>query len=219
MGLSIQFKNIQHIAFDLDGVLIDSISAMKVAWRYATQQVGINVTFDVFASQIGRPFKDILAVLNIETALHEKIMIDFNKVSISQLDSIKIYSGVDQAVRRAKAEGLFLSIVTSKNRERTNLIIGSLFSKYTFDAIVTPEDVSSRDGKPNPASLLLSCMKTGVDPSNTIYVGDMECDRQCAKRAGAHFLHARWGYGSPIVTGDIGFSYIADMMRFILDNR
>ena len=37
--------------------------------------------------------------------------------------------------------------------------------------------------------------QTGVDPIETLYVGDMAADHEAAKRAGVDYAHAEWGYG------------------------
>ena len=34
-----------------------------------------------------------------------------------------------------------------------------------------------------------------VDPIDTVYIGDMQSDYECAQRAGVDFIHANYGYG------------------------
>ena len=66
-------------------------------------------------------------------------------------------------------------------------------------------------GKPSPDQLLYACHMVGEDPGDTLYVGDMEVDRLCAKRSGCHFVHANWGYGNITTVKDIFFDSIKDL--------
>ena len=65
-----------------------------------------------------------------------------------------------------------------------------------FASIITPESVREGRGKPYADQLLKSCLESGSNPSNTLYVGDMEVDYHCAKNSSVEFAHALWGYGS-----------------------
>jgi phosphoglycolate phosphatase-like HAD superfamily hydrolase len=48
--------------------------------------------------------------------------------------------------------------------------------------------------KPSPATLLMACAQTGVQPAQCVYVGDAERDIQAGKAAGMHTLVALFGY-------------------------
>jgi phosphoglycolate phosphatase-like HAD superfamily hydrolase len=57
-----------------------------------------------------------------------------------------------------------------------------------------------------------------VDPVNTIYVGDMEPDRECANRAGASFVFANWGYGNLDSSKEVWFNGISDLCSYLLSD-
>ena len=48
--------------------------------------------------------------------------------------------------------------------------------------------------KPNPATLLLACEKTNIQPQSCWYVGDAERDIQAGKAAGMKTAVAMYGY-------------------------
>ena len=48
------------IAFDLDGVLIDSLKNMEMSWDIVKLHHNIEVPFDEYRKHIGKPFFDIL---------------------------------------------------------------------------------------------------------------------------------------------------------------
>ena len=52
-------KVINCILFDFDGVLIDSLPAMEIAWESVQNKFGILNTFVDYKKYIGLPFKEI----------------------------------------------------------------------------------------------------------------------------------------------------------------
>src|SRR5690606_23280337 len=88
--------------------------------------------------------------------------------------------------------GCRLGVVTSKPRQRAVPLVEMLGA--SFVTVRTPEAVR---GKPAPDPLMLAMVDAGVDPADTIYVGDMAVDQQAARRAGVAYAHAAWGYGHP----------------------
>jgi HAD superfamily hydrolase (TIGR01509 family) len=116
-------------------------------------------------------------------------------------------------------KGVKLSVVTSKSPVRTSAILSNLFSDIVFDAVITPEQVSEGRGKPSPDPLLLACIKVGVEPSASVYIGDMEVDRLAAKAAGMNFIHANWGYGAITTYGDVWFDTFDDAIKFLVDTH
>jgi len=187
-------NTIHHVCFDLDGCLIDSIPVMKLAWEEAMEQTGGFTSFDSYAELIGLPFFVILEQLNIDKTHHQKIKEIFDKVSVENLNNVVVFDEIVESLERLQKNKIKLSVATSKPKERTHLILSTLFPTIKFDSITTPESV--KRGKPFPDQLLLSCLDTGTEPKNSVYVGDMDVDRQAAERAGFNFLFAKWGYGN-----------------------
>jgi len=210
-------KNIKHIGFDLDGVLIDSVPVMKIAWQSVCQVYGLNIDFEKYLRCVGMPFYDILSVLGVDECQFNEIKEVYDNVSLKNEDKILVYPGVVDSLIALQKEGLKLSVVTSKTIDRTKSILMRYFSGIDFDAIVTPESVRDKRGKPNPDQLLYAALMTGVDPYNSLYVGDMEVDRIASNRAGFNFIHAEWGYGDILSNNDIWFRSMTDLIDFLLN--
>ena len=83
-----------------------------------------------------------------------------------------------------------LAIVTSKPKERTDLILNRL---PFFDFVSCPSE--SLNGKPSPDQMLYTLKKLRLNPDEVVYVGDMKTDYDCADAAGVKFVHAKYGYG------------------------
>jgi len=178
------------IIFDLDGVLIDSRDNMRDAWEAVISKTNTSVKFEQYFELIGRPFFDILEVLNLS---HQAKQIEeiFRTTSANNMSQINFYSGVLATLSELIHQGLMLSVVTSKDKLRTDAVLSRL--PFLFDDVQTPNGFAR--GKPAPDHLLLSMANTQVDPSDSIYIGDMDVDFEASSRAGIDYLHADWGYG------------------------
>lgn len=210
---------IKHVSFDLDGVLIDSMSAMKKAWDYVKDKHNLEATFEQYAEHIGREFSDILQRIGVEESLVHSVRSDYEEASASYAAEIKPMFNALAGLKSLSRNGVKLSVVTSKSSDRTSAILANLFSDVSFDAVITPDQVSQGRGKPSPDPLLLACIKVGVEPSASVYIGDMEVDRLAAKSAGVNFIHANWGYGTITTLSDVWFDNFDDAIKFLVDTH
>lgn len=209
-------KNIEHVCFDLDGVLIDSLAVMELAWNKACQKFEIEIPFDEYKKGIGMPFYEILRLVGVPGEYFSRFKEVYDFYSEEKIDEVNVYDGVLTQLDRLKREGLKVSLVTSKCKKRTEKILSFYFKDIEFDLIVTPEDVPSGRGKPNPDPLLYTCAVIGVEPFNSIYVGDMKTDKISANKAGFHFIYANWGYGDLEDIKDIWFDKLEDLADYIV---
>ncbi|MCX5583114.1 HAD family hydrolase [Streptomyces erythrochromogenes] len=179
------------LIFDLDGVLVDTLPVMRLAWQVVQDVHGIARPFEDYAAHLGRPFADIMGLLGIADV--EAVHATYSSVSVAAAPAASVFDGVQDALRAFAVADWLLAVVTSKPLERAAPLVGRL--GCPFAAIHTP---SSRGrGKPSPDHLLLTLVDLGVDPADAIFVGDMPADREAAQRAGLRFVHAAWGYGGP----------------------
>ena len=102
-----------------------------------------------------------------------------------------IYPWVIESLKKIQDHCIKIGIVTSKDEERTNIILNQFPVK--FSSTQTPN--SNFRGKPAPDHLLVAIAELNVDPTDSLYVGDAEVDALAALRAGIDYCHANWGYG------------------------
>ena len=69
------------VVFDLDGVLIDSLPNMKMAWGIVQLHHKIDIPFSEYEKQIGKPFFDILTAIGI-TENHREIKNTYNEACL-----------------------------------------------------------------------------------------------------------------------------------------
>ena len=142
-----------------------------------------------YFDEIGKPFKDILHAIGVPEANYEQVEKIYNSYANDSCDKINIYDGVKDTLSLLKKNYL-LAIVTSKPKERTDLILNRL---PFFDFVSCPSE--SLNGKPSPDQMLYTLKKLRLNPDEVIYVGDMKTDYDCAHAAGVKFVHAKYGYG------------------------
>lgn len=184
------FKKIKLVVFDLDGVLVDSLKNMELSWNYVNKKYKLKKNFKLYQKHIGLPFYEILYNLNVKKN-YKNIFYDYNKKSSDLLSKIKFYPNTKKKLKKIKKKFL-ISIFTSKNISRTNLLLKKLNIK--FDAVVTPESV--KKGKPDPEGLKLLIKKFSLESYNVLFLGDTLNDEKAAKKAGVRYIHAAWGYGT-----------------------
>jgi phosphoglycolate phosphatase len=179
------------ILFDLDGVLIDSKRNMKLSWSAVEATFELNVPFEDYFKLIGRPFNDIMTELGL-SGQAEKIKSVYDVASSCRVDLIDTYENCLDVVETIKKMGLRIGVVTSKDKTRTLEIIKRF--NLLFDVVECPE--AKGRGKPNPDPLFRAMLKCQRDPSETLYIGDMDVDMEAARRAGIDYIHVDWGYGN-----------------------
>ncbi len=184
-----KFKNKKLILFDLDGVLIKSLKNMQMAWRNTNKKFNLNISFQNYKKHIGKPFKNILNILDINKKYHHLIEKEFKKHSLKNLDKIKFYPNVLEVLRYLKKE-YKIGVLTSKDKYRTNKILTKLNIK--FNLVQCPE--KNLRGKPFPDLLLKIIKKLKIKKHECIYIGDTNYDLLACKGAGIDFIFAKYGY-------------------------
>ena len=91
--LSSDNRTHSHIAFDLDGVLIDSLALMEESWQYAKAnlQKEVKHTFNDYAKHIGKPFLAILEIIGIPDQYHEEIQDRYERYASDNCERVKIF--------------------------------------------------------------------------------------------------------------------------------
>ena len=180
------------VIFDLDGVLLNSRPNMEQAWQGVQDNLGVTVSFEDYFKNIGRPFRDILELIGLSD-LADEIEPIYSQVSKEKFHLATFYPGVEETLKKLESYGIKLGIVTSKDTERTGIVLNRLQVKFT--AVQTPN--AHFRGKPAPDHILMAIAEINADPKESIYIGDAEVDVLAASRAGIDYCHAGWGYCEP----------------------
>jgi phosphoglycolate phosphatase-like HAD superfamily hydrolase len=90
------------------------------------------------------------------------------------------------AIRRLRAHGIRLGLVTASTRSVVEHNLGRLNLDGAFEAIRYADDVER--SKPHPDALLEALDELGVAASDAVYVGDTTVDLAMAEAAGTPFV-------------------------------
>jgi len=182
---------IKGIIFDLDGVLIDSQSVMKVAFEYAFSCFFQNNVppWEEYISHSGKGFNAIMDQMGLPQGLAEP----FNRKSTELIPEIKVFEGTKRLLTVLKEYGCYLGIATGKNSIRTKAILEQKAILHFFDLVVCSDEVTK--GKPSPHIVEKHFANSGFIAQDFIYIGDSVSDIRCANAAGINSIAVLWGLG------------------------
>jgi HAD superfamily hydrolase (TIGR01549 family) len=181
------------VLFDLDGVLLHSQENMRQAWDVVLKKTSVNRPFEDYFALIGRPFKDIMSFLGVTQDI-ERIEKIYMTASFDFLSQATFFPGVRETLAEIQRRGFKMGVVTSKDAPRTKAVLSQL--DVHFVTVQCPN--GKLRGKPAPDHLLVAMAEAGEDPCDSLFIGDMVTDWECAKRAGVDYAHAGWGYGEAL---------------------
>ena len=176
------------IIFDLDGVLINSLSNMEFALNQTSKNLKLKLNFKLYKKYLGLPFKDIMKRMRIKNKNINLIKEKYEMYSTKKINKIKIKRNHVDEMKKLK-KSCYLALFTSKNKKRTLKIVQK---DKIFDCVITSDDVLK--GKPHPEGLYKILKKLKIKKKNSVYIGDSFYDYKASKLAKIKYAHAMWGY-------------------------
>ncbi len=174
--------------FDLDGTLVDSVYQHVLAWREATQAVGIELPVWRIHRQIGMSGGLMLHALLRETGRPvskkdaEQIQVVHREAYARQAASLRILPGTHDLLETLAGHRIPHAIATSGRMENARHAL-RLLNLSDDVPVVTRDDV--RFAKPDPDLFLAAGERLHVPMNRCIIVGDSVWDLLAARRASA----------------------------------
>ncbi|WP_086982021.1 phosphoglycolate phosphatase [Vibrio aphrogenes] len=219
-------QDIQLIAFDLDGTLLDSVPDLAEAADLAVRSLDFpSVTQAQVRDWVGNG-ADIL----IARALSQDILIDENldaelvKQARVRFDEFyhqgghrlsHLYDKVKSTLQTLHGAGYKMAIVTNKPSAFVPDILAQHGIADVFVDVIGGDDFPNK--KPDPMALNWLLEKHQVSAKQMLMVGDSKNDVLAAKNAGCHSFALTYGYnhGEPIA--DSAPDFVADNLAELLD--
>ncbi len=181
---------IQGIVFDLDGTLVDSLSATIEAFNQGILRFGgrRHTAAEVMA-YFGPGESEILAKIvgphNADAAYQAS-----REYMDSHMGEIPLHDGVPELLDHLKSENIPISIFTGRSWDTTELILKHHRILDRFVTVVASDHVDFP--KPAPEGLQLALSRMNIHPQNSLFVGDSHADMMASQAAGSHGVAALW---------------------------
>lgn len=171
--------------FDWDGTLADSTSVWVAAARRQFDARGLYPTDAEIIVNLG-DWQNMLSLGVTEGEL-QGFRMAARAEAMQNLPNASLFPGADAVLRRLKASGRRLAVVTAMHREIIDHMLAHHGYRDFFDVVVSGSDVQRL--KPHPEGLLLALDKIGHAPGERVLMlGDTTRDILAAHKAGVDSL-------------------------------
>lgn len=212
---------IKLIIFDLDGTLLDTIDDLAAACDAVLCARGLpRHTREGYRRMVGNGIRRL-----VERSLPENMRDEETVESVRRqfvdyyIDHIDLYTrpydGIAEAVEALAARDIKLAVVSNKFQAGTEKLVSRFFPDVEFTAVC-----GQREGiplKPDPQVDLEIMRTSGVEPSQTLHVGDSSVDIATAKAAGIWSAGVTWGFRPREELVESGADYIIDRPEQLLE--
>jgi len=186
-------KRFQLLVFDWDGTLVDSTGAIAVSLQAACRDMGCRVPDDAAARYvIGLGLQEALTHVapDLEVARYSTLVERYRYHYLTQEGTARLFPGVAAALVALRDAGHSLAVATGKSRRGLDRVMEETGLRACFQATRCADEGPS---KPDPAMLHWLMTELGVDPSQTIMIGDTTHDMAMAHAAGVAALAVSYG--------------------------
>lgn len=185
------------VVFDLDGTIVDSQANIVQAVAEVAKILGLpGPPVEQVPRVIGLSLAEALALLfpGVDTSTHKDLDREYREAFVRLRASPgyrePLFDGTHEILNALEGAGFLLGIATGKAKRGVNHVLNLHGLTGRFVTVQTPEDAP---GKPHPGMVLQAMAETGVEPRNTVMVGDTTFDIHMGLAAGAHTVGVSWG--------------------------
>lgn len=189
----------KFVFFDLDGTLADTDPDIRGAWKAALADLGLACPDFDAKFVAGPPIDEMTRQLfpdRFTPALADAIREGFARhYDHDGFPQTREYPGVLDEVRRLKAEGCTVAIVTNKRFVGATAMARHFDWDALFDGVFAGDMTPPKVRKPELLARVLAAY--GAAPSDCALVGDTASDFEAAAANGVRAIGVTWGYGRP----------------------
>jgi HAD superfamily hydrolase (TIGR01509 family) len=180
---------LRGVVFDMDGVIIDSHPAHRLAWKAFLESVGkrpcddeLDFILDGYKrAEILQHFLGELAPEQIAEYGNQK-----DELLKKNTHAVRPMPGVVAFLGHLSEAGILRAVATSASRRRAFGTLEELGLGSCFHAIVTGDDVPA--GKPDPAIYQVAAQRMQESPEHLLAVEDAASGVRSARAAGMRCL-------------------------------
>lgn len=211
---------VRMVVFDLDGTIVDSQANIVRAVSEVAGILGLpNPPADQVPRVIGLSLAEALAMLfpGVDTATHRNLDHEYREAFVRLRASPDyqepLFDGTHDILNALEGAGFLLGIATGKATRGVRHVLNLHGLSGRFVTIQTPENAP---GKPHPGMVLQAMAEVGVEPHNTIMVGDTTYDIHMGLAAGVKTVGVSWGNHPPEELKAAGAHRLIDRLSDLL---
>jgi len=182
------------LLFDFDGVLINSLPVMQLAFSAALQEVyprqrmHHTALFAEYQKYLGMGFPEIMKRLELSQDMFQP----FRRHSRILAPYVRLYDGAVNLLQWGRDNRLPMGIATGKDLERTLELLTQLGIRDFFCSVFASDSVSAP--KPAPEMAVRFAAENGLQIESVVLIGDAAADIRCGQAAGCMTAAVAWGY-------------------------
>ncbi|MAW85751.1 MAG: HAD family hydrolase [Phyllobacteriaceae bacterium] len=211
------------VLFDCDGTLVDSAGLIHGCMERTFAEADLappapEATRGVIGLSLDLAIARLLAreVDEAIGGLVQRYKHHFVAMRAEQDLRENLYDGIaDLIAGLAARDDILIGMVTGKSRRGVTAVFETHGFGSHFLTVRTADDCPS---KPHPAMVQECCAETGIDPADTLVVGDAIYDMQMACAASAGAIGVAWGYSTPDALRQHGARDVLDHPAALLNH-
>jgi len=177
---------LKAIIFDVDGVLVDSMSYQADAWVKTFKEIEITITrediYELEGSNNNRLIEELFKKAGKDPEPWQFKQLSERKHEILEFDEIKPFEGIPKCLKELK-QYFKLAMVSGSSRNVVEKVVDKFFPGY-FEVIINGSDLER--GKPDPDPYLKAVERLDVAKNECIVVENAPLGITAAKRAGLY---------------------------------
>ncbi|MBN2109649.1 MAG: HAD family phosphatase [Methanosarcinaceae archaeon] len=180
---------LSSLIFDMDGVLLDSMSYHADAWVQVCDEWGIQISRDdVYEIEGANHLQGLKLLFNragreIKDEYYD-IILDRKVEIFSRLGDVRPFDGMGDCLKELK-RSFRLAIVTGSERVTVDRLLNEFFPDI-FEVVVCGDDVLK--GKPSPDPYLRAVEMLDIEKSECIVIENAPMGVEAAKNAGLYCI-------------------------------
>ena len=189
-------KKYQAIIFDLDGTLLNTLEDLMDSVNFALRQFQMpERSLEQIRRSVGNGVRRLMELSvpeGLQNPEFEEVFQAFQTHYTEHCnDKTQLYPGIDLLLRRLKARGVKMAIVSNKYHEAVQELKEMYFKEYLSVAIGEKEGIRK---KPAPDTVIEALRELEITKEQAVYVGDSDVDLKTAANSGMDCLSVTWGF-------------------------